>query len=695
MSKFSKIAIVAVFAVIAFAGVKANAAYVHTTTLKMGSTGSQVMSLQQTLNGGGFLVATTGAGSPGMESMYFGSLTKASVMAFQAAKGLTSDGIVGINTGTALSAMTDGSTMVYSAGCSAGTAYSVTTGLPCTTATSTVAGCTAGAMFSSTTGASCTGGTTPTTSGVLEGGAGSITVDSLSDFSNEEVGEDEEDVEVLAFEVEADNDSDVEITSIKVEFVQSAASVSDNFDDYAESVSIWLDGEMVGESDLSDFSESSDIWTESISLDGAIIDAGETMDFTVAVTALNNLDSGDIGTDAWTADVLNVRFEDAEGVVTTEDTDSDALEQSFDFASFATATDTEFKITNGDDAINDAHVIDVDATDNTDDVEILSFNVEIEGESDVTLDSLPVNITVAGGQDNVDEMISGISLWLDGSEVGSVTMTTDCVEELLANANCTTVGTAETYFFEDMDITLDAGSSNDFTVAVDFYGVTDTGDLAAGNTILAVFGETQTELASFDAIDESGEDLADGDKTGTVTGEASAVYDVGIMVELVSVEESAVVQAEIENTTDSVTLTIKFDVTSFGSDIYVDGTVTEDGDGTYANGSGVNFFSTRADTGADATALTTIAAALTSTDADSAANVTWLVQEGDTDTFTFTATMSNTLTDDAANDELLFQLALMSIGYDTTAIAATTNSYTFNLSDFESDPVSLGELDAA
>jgi peptidoglycan hydrolase-like protein with peptidoglycan-binding domain len=66
--------------VVLFSAATASAAYMHTGLLKMGMTSSNVMSLQQTLNGGGFLVSTTGSGSPGMESMYFGAKTKAAVM---------------------------------------------------------------------------------------------------------------------------------------------------------------------------------------------------------------------------------------------------------------------------------------------------------------------------------------------------------------------------------------------------------------------------------------------------------------------------------------------------------------------------------------------------------------------------------------------------------------------------------------
>ena len=37
----------------------------------------------------------------------------------------------------------------------------------------------------------------------------------MSTYSNEEVGEGAEDVEIAAFEIEADDESDVEITSVK------------------------------------------------------------------------------------------------------------------------------------------------------------------------------------------------------------------------------------------------------------------------------------------------------------------------------------------------------------------------------------------------------------------------------------------------------------------------------------------------
>src|SRR3989338_7551394 len=150
---------VMIVAVVLVAGAfTAEAAYTHTVTLKQGSSGAQVSSLQTTLGG----LAVDGN---------FGPMTKAGVMAFQSTNGLVADGVVGPLTGAALAGapvMTGGT---YPAVCSSASGFSTTTGLSC--GLSLPAGCMPGYLFSSTTGASCTGSpSTPT--GPLAGTAGTI-----------------------------------------------------------------------------------------------------------------------------------------------------------------------------------------------------------------------------------------------------------------------------------------------------------------------------------------------------------------------------------------------------------------------------------------------------------------------------------------------------------------------------------------
>lgn len=65
-----------------------------TQNLKLGSSGAQVMQLQKSLNSMGYTVASTGVGSMGMETSYFGAATKRAAINFQSAKNLPATGNV-------------------------------------------------------------------------------------------------------------------------------------------------------------------------------------------------------------------------------------------------------------------------------------------------------------------------------------------------------------------------------------------------------------------------------------------------------------------------------------------------------------------------------------------------------------------------------------------------------------------------
>lgn len=71
------------------AGATAASSCTFTRSLSQGVKGDDVMCLQKYLNSAGFKVAASGAGSPGSETTFFGSLTKKAVAAWQAANGVS------------------------------------------------------------------------------------------------------------------------------------------------------------------------------------------------------------------------------------------------------------------------------------------------------------------------------------------------------------------------------------------------------------------------------------------------------------------------------------------------------------------------------------------------------------------------------------------------------------------------------
>ncbi|MEZ4156351.1 MAG: hypothetical protein R3B52_00020 [Candidatus Paceibacterota bacterium] len=201
--------------------------------------------------------------------------------------------------------------------------------------------------------------------------------------------------------------------------------------------------------------------------------------------------------------------------VGNDNTTTDTGERGFSFTTFATASDLEVKFDEDDDSINDAHVIDIDDADDTDNVEIFSFEIEIEGDSDVTMDDLPVDFYSVGA--DVDELVSSVSLWYDGDEIATENMT-------IAATNGTTT-------FDDLDLELEAGETHKFVVKADFEP-TSANNVDNGDTIQALISSANRGNA--DLEDETGENVASGDRTGTATGEAHAIYDSGIMVDYVS-----------------------------------------------------------------------------------------------------------------------------------------------------------------
>jgi len=567
--------------------------YVHTVTLKQGSTGSQVAAMQ----------AVIGATADGK----FGPMTKAKVQAFQASKGLVADGVVGPMTGAAIAAscsMDDDSSNDDSS------------------------------------------------SADLEGSFGTIdTVTTLSQYSNEEIGEGADEVKVLGFEVEASNDGDIMINSVKLNFdpAGNGSGDSDNLDDYIDGVTIWMGSKEVGSADAEDFTENSnDTFTRTISLKNAIVRADDSEKFYVSVDASGNLDSGDIDSDSWTLDVDNLRFEDGSGVVTTyTDSPVNAMNVPMDFVDFGTAADTELKISTHTDS-PDAQIVVVDDSDTTDGVTLLKGKLKLEGTSDVVIDQFPVTLTTSGAT-NLAAVTNSVTLIIDGEEyTESVTSTYGSLTASIT--------------FDNLDFNLDAGDTVTFEVKADINDI-ESGSFDEGDTLKA--DVTSTNRSQMDVENEEGDALTSSDRSGTAIGEYQEFRTQGIMVELVSTNE-------VVGGTDSTigTFTIKFKVTAVGDDAYLGTTVSQgltytvDASGTTTTG-GVS------------------AVLVNNTDTDVTSQGNYLVEEGESETLTLTVSKA----DGPAG---LFRANLTGVKWDSSDADTTmSNTYSSNMQDFHTDYVTL------
>ncbi|HRH30747.1 MAG TPA: peptidoglycan-binding domain-containing protein [Candidatus Paceibacterota bacterium] len=633
--KFTK-GIFASFLVFAFvfAAASTASAYTHMGTLKMGSTGSQVMELQKALNAKGFVVSTTGAGSVGMESTYFGAKTKTAVMAFQSANMLTADGVVGAMTGAKLAS----AVVVPGPGSS--------TGSLCPNGMTLASNCTM-----------APGSTTPTTpSGPLAGTDGSINdVNEISSYNNEEIGEGRNDVKVLGFEVEATNDGDIAIKSAKVSVTITNASGSDNLDDYVDSVSVWMGSTKVGSADAGDFSEgSSGVWTKTVTLSNPVVKADDTEKFYISVDAAGSFDSGDIDSESATFDVDNLKFVDGSGVVTTEDAyDLGSMDVVADFVSFSTSADIELVISTASDS-PEAGVVMVDDSTSTDDVVLLKGKLKLEGDSDVNIDEFPVSFSPVGA--NINVIAESLKLVIDGEEY------TESVPSIADGATGSVT-------FDNLDFDLSAGDTVTFEVRADMTDMDGT-IFAEGDTLEA--NVTSDNRDVMDVENEEGDQLSDSsEKSGTANGDAQEFRTEGISLTLVSTSSS--VTAGNSTSDDLGEFTIKFKVKANGSSVYVSSlaaaSLTTTGTGAIA---GVERSGTATIGGVSVTIVN-------DTDDDLTSYGNFLIEDGDEETFIMTTTVQLPTAGSAGQ----YRALLRALDWSTSDGAMSGAGYISNLDSFK------------
>jgi len=503
--------------------------YTWTRDLNMGATGADVMKLQQFLNANADTrVSVSGAGSVGAETEYYGALTGAAVAKFQVmyrAEILTPLGMVNPSTYFGPSTRAKANSVCVTAP----VIDPVDPGTP-----------------------------TPTPIGELEGGAGSINeAQFISAINNEEVGEGQNDVDVSGLNIKPEN-SDIALTAVKLTFDHSQGTEESGsatrLDKYADEVSLWLDGEEIARVDAGDFTkDTTGVYYKTISVaDNAIIRDGEFGKLVVSVSGISNLDSTDVA-EEWGVRVDNVRYKDAQGAIITDSSTPDInIHRVFSFESFATSADMNFKVSSDDTSINTARTIEVSSTTKMNDIEVLSFSAEIEGNSDMWLDELTVDATTTNTI--LTGVVSTAYLVMDGDIVGSENITS-------------TMATAGEFQFNDLDLNLTAGKTYSFVVTVDFLEA--TGAFLTGTTInVDVSSADVDDTAKWVLEDENADTVSAADRSGSASADAHTLVTAGVNITLGDTTQVEVVDAN-STAANYAKITMPVEIFAIGDTIYV------------------------------------------------------------------------------------------------------------------------------
>jgi len=401
--------ILAGFAVAAFAVSAAGASaatYNFTRDLTIGSTGADVVALQDVLISNGYLVMPAG-----VSKGYFGSLTASAVAKWQASAGIApAAGYFGPISRAKLS------------------------------------------MVDSSDDSSDDDSDTS-----VEGGDGDFRqFDVIGNPSNEDV-EEGETIEVLGFEFEAFR-SDLKIERVDVLFAETGSDEDKPWKVLEEVLLVDEDGDEVASVDASD----ADAWEEeendeySIRFDDVDFKAeeGDEVKLFVAVTATDDLDTDEQG--SWSVELMDdgVRAINGEGIDVYEvsaddDIDGDADEREFSLEAAAEG-DLDISV---DDEDNEDDEIEVSEDDDTDEVVLYTAMVDSE-EGDNLIEELSVRLSTTTDTNSavLSDMIKTLYVFVDGEEVGS--------ESVDDSAAATTT-------FDDLEIEIEDGEEVEITIVAD------------------------------------------------------------------------------------------------------------------------------------------------------------------------------------------------------------------------------------
>ena len=446
---------------------------------------------------------------------------------------------------------------------------------------------------------------------------GSASLDTFEvDDGESTIEEGDEDVEIGEITVEFTN-GDAEISRLDVTLVGAA---SDQPWDAFDTISLWVDGDMIAGVDASDEDDylDEDIGELRFSNLNLVGMEDEEMEIVVAASVQNNLDDDE--TTDWDLQVTSMRFFDADGVAETVEDPANGDVSEFEIEEAGENEELNVSLASSN---PDSTDIVVDTDSDTDDVTIMIADIEAE-DNDIELNRVVVRVdTSATTADVVDD----IRVVIDGQSFDAESFdNTDGLDEGYSETNG---NTSVWYLFDiDGDVVIDEDDEVEMEVVVDFNDTDDGANYSNGTAISATVGTA--ELLEWEA--EGADDLEHSSPnqfSGSANGEDHLLVADGIILPIDGVETSTDTQGDNDQTG---IFTIEFDVTAVEGDFYITDDVFEGGVAT----TGVKYF-------VDGPGSATSSGVLSSTGDEDEPGV-FTVEEGETETFTLTVTVDTNVT---------------------------------------------------
>jgi hypothetical protein len=592
-----------------------------TRDLGNGSSGADVLALQRFLNSSADTrLAVSGAGSPGMETQYYGPITAAAVSKFQVkyrADVLTPLGLVN-PTG-------------YFGASSRAKANAL-----CTATTPSTPG---------NNGNNNNNGTT------LSGGEADLqNFDAKSgDDTDASEGDDEAEIMDVQFDVE---DGDVRVNRIDVGVDHVSGGDDDPWDVF-DRIAIIVDGKTIADEDVTD----EDDWNEDdpengdytfrfTNLDDFVVREGDTGEFTVAFSIANSVDNADTGV-TWETFIPEDGIRASDGVNINHYTGDTNDTVSFDIDEEGSDDDLMVRSSSDD---PDATTLQLDENDRSDWITVFAFDLDAKNSSDdIEVQSLPIDLTFSSSTYNT--LVRDARLMVDGDEVGDVDVT-----------NGGTDNPTLTFDLDRDELTINEGDRVTVELQLQFNAL---GSALEGTTLSATIDGDDIEA-------EGADDLGTDQLGGSVTSETHTLRTAGVTADNVSTSESV---RQTDGQADTGTYTIKFDVTAFDSDVYINRTAAS---GTTLGTGGVNYLVE--DSSGDQVGGGSSSAALSS-NAQVVGN-RYRVSEGQTRTFTLSVAYTP-----AADD--FYRVQLYSINWNDDNADPDTMQRALPAQNYETDYESL------